>query len=101
MGEIVMKRKKVKMKRLSVSLPTDMMEDICDQADIAGISRSRLVYLRLRKRGAIIVPTIIWQELQSINQKLQKIQKQTDSDEMKQLIYKISDAIDRINIGVR
>jgi|GEM_PF-2739786 len=96
-----MKRKKVKMKRLSVSLPTDMMEDICDQADIAGISRSRLVYLRLRKRGAIIVPTIIWQELQSINQKLQKIQKQTDSDEMKQLIYKISDAIDRINIGVR
>ena len=41
--------------RISITVPSDMAADLRDKADAAGISMSRIVYLRLRERGDIIV----------------------------------------------
>ena len=41
--------------RISITVPSDMAADLRSKADAAGISMSRIVYLRLRERGDIIV----------------------------------------------
>lgn len=58
------KTNRVPWQRISVSLPPLMLTDLKVKSRETGLSVSRLVYLRLRERGdIIIVPSSIRQEL--------------------------------------
>lgn len=45
-----------KMRRIMVAMPPAMYADFKEKADQSGLSMSRIIYLRLRNRGSMVVP---------------------------------------------
>lgn len=65
------KNSKEPWQRISVSLPPLMMTDLKAKSQLTGLSISRIVYLRLREHGDIvIVPDSIREELQRLQRLL-------------------------------
>ena len=49
------RRKKVKMARIMVSLPPAMLADFKEKAQESGLSVSRIIYLRWKSRGPMVL----------------------------------------------
>lgn len=48
-------KSKLKTSRISVTMPVEMMEDFKIKSQMTGLSISRLIYLRLRRRKPILL----------------------------------------------
>lgn len=67
-------RKKYKTARISVTLPTEMLQDFKFRSEQTGLSISRLIYLRLRSRTPMLLVTSdVLSEITDMNKKLEKI----------------------------
>lgn len=67
--------KKTQTARISVTLPIEMLENFHILSEETDLSVSRLIYLRLRKRGSIfIVPEEVLQEIKSLRNLLDDIE---------------------------
>jgi len=65
---------KEKWQRVSISMPTDMLQNYRFKSDEAGISLSRLLYLRLKLAKPIwIVPRAVQDELAALHTLLHQI----------------------------
>lgn len=68
------KANKIKNARICVTLPTDMLQNFRFLSEKTGLSISRLVYLRLRKRDPILIVTEnVLQEIQGLKELLNEV----------------------------
>lgn len=62
-----MKKKKARMRRIMVAMPPEMFEDFRLKAEMSGLSISRVIYLRLRTRGPmVVVPPEVLKEVKML-----------------------------------
>lgn len=68
------KSKKLKTARISVTLPQIMIEDFKAKNEMTGLSISRLIYLRLKSRKAVIIASEeLLREVKYLQQKFAEI----------------------------
>ncbi len=63
-----------KMRRIMVSMPPEMYADFKEKADQSGLSMSRVIYLRLKNRGnMVLVPHLLFQAVQHLVEVYERI----------------------------
>lgn len=72
--------KRRKTRRICITVPEAFHEELLDQAEITGLSMSRLAWLRLKRNRCLIVPTDVRKTLRHIEQMLQANQKISFAD---------------------
>lgn len=70
--------KKRRMRRVSVSLPVAMVESFKATAELSGVSVSRLIFLRLRRKsGDLVVPSKeLLEEIRTLTQAVHKLSRE-------------------------
>ncbi len=69
------KSKRLRGKRITVTLPQELYDDFKERALNTGLSMSRLVYLRLKKSGnMVLVPRYVLDELKQLNKIFRRIE---------------------------
>ena len=69
------KSKRLRGKRITVTLPQELYDDFKERALQTGLSMSRIIYLRLIKRGnMVLVPHDVLDELKHLNETYRRIE---------------------------
>lgn len=69
------KQKRSRGKRITITLPQELYLDFKEKSKETGLSMSRLVYLRLKKSGdMVLVPRYVFDELKQLNGIYQRIE---------------------------
>lgn len=63
-------RKSIPTHRICITVPALFYDSLTEMAEITGLSRSRIAWLRLRKSRCTIVPTEVTKTLRSIERML-------------------------------
>ena len=66
----VMQMKKRKTRRISVTVPEIFYESLADQAELTGLSLSRVAWLRLKRNRCLLVPVDVGKTLERIERML-------------------------------
>ena len=72
--------KRRKTRRICITVPEAFYAELLDQAEITGLSMSRLAWLRLKRNRCLIVPTDVRKTLVRVEQMLQADQKISFAD---------------------
>ena len=69
------KSKRSRGKRITITLPQELYLDFKEKSKETGLSMSRLVYLRLKKSGnMVLVPRYVLDELKQLNKIFRRIE---------------------------
>jgi len=67
--------KRSRGKRITVTLPQELYEDFKERSLQTGLSMSRIIYLRLIKRGnMVLVPRYVLDEIKKLNETYRRIE---------------------------
>lgn len=90
-------RKSIPTRRICITVPALFYDSLTEMAEITGLSRSRVAWLRLRKNRCTIVPTEVTKTLRSIERMLRagKELSYADRVQIESLVKRLSEFVER------
>lgn len=90
-------RKSIPTHRICITVPALFYDSLTEMAEITGLSRSRIAWLRLRKSRCTIVPTEVTKTLRSIERMLRagKELSYADRAQIESLVKRLSEFVER------